>query len=71
MEIETVSDAKQAPVHPSQSHWPDDHDEVVKCAVRALRVWPAELESGRMFYMGHRVTREEFQAAAKALGEQS
>ena len=58
-----------AQVHPSQAHWPDDHDEVVKCAARALKgVWPPELESGRMFYMGERVTREEFQAAAKANG---
>lgn len=53
-------------VHPSQAHWPTEHDEVVRYAVRALGgVWPAELESGRMFYMGERVTREEFRAAAR------
>ncbi|VTU25176.1 hypothetical protein H4CHR_01542 [Variovorax sp. PBS-H4] len=61
-----MSEVKQ--VHPSQAHWPDEHNEVVKCAVRALRKWPAELESGRMFYMGERVTREEFERVAKAEG---
>lgn len=58
--------------HPSQAHWPDDHDEVVKYAARALGgIWPAELESGRMFYMGERVTREEFRAAAADLGQEA
>lgn len=49
--------------HPSQADWPDDHDEIVKRAVRDLGTWPKELSSGRMFYMGDRITREEFNKA--------
>jgi hypothetical protein len=51
---------------PSQRHWPTERSEVVKAARHASGgKWPEELPSGVMFYMGERITRAEFERAAK------
>lgn len=63
-----MAKANHTGVIPSQAHWPTERERVIEAAVREDGgVWPYQLVSGVMFYMGERITRAEFERVSEKM----